>query len=102
MAKIRKEEWELLEPGEEEPTGPAHMAAKDADLAVFLPTQAQRCQLISAEFSGNSMPTIAALGGPMWLRALGLANNPLESLSGLAESFPRLLSLDVSFIELAE
>eukprot|EP00931_Biecheleriopsis_adriatica_P063208 TRINITY_DN38234_c0_g1_i1.p1 TRINITY_DN38234_c0_g1~~TRINITY_DN38234_c0_g1_i1.p1 ORF type:complete len:402 (-),score=129.57 TRINITY_DN38234_c0_g1_i1:104-1237(-) len=100
VAKIKEEEYEVIEVDNHHPTEPAHLAAKDADLPRFRAQADQREQLVSADFNGNQFTEVACCGGPMWLRFLGLGMNPLESLAGLAESFPRLLVLDISFVEL--
>eukprot|EP00930_Biecheleria_cincta_P038520 TRINITY_DN26458_c0_g1_i1.p1 TRINITY_DN26458_c0_g1~~TRINITY_DN26458_c0_g1_i1.p1 ORF type:complete len:430 (+),score=92.71 TRINITY_DN26458_c0_g1_i1:237-1526(+) len=101
LHKIKSEDWEIIQVDSEEPVAPCCLIAKDADLSVFRPTMNHREQLVSADFAGNTFHDISCVGGPMWLRFLGLGMNPLVSLNGLAEAFPRLLVLDVSFVELS-
>lgn len=101
LNKIAGEDWEIIQVDSDDPVSPCCLVAKDAELSLFRPTMNHREQLISADFAGNQFQDISCCGGPMWLRFLGLGMNPLVSLDGLAESFPRLLVLDVSFVELS-
>ncbi|CAJ1397726.1 unnamed protein product [Effrenium voratum] len=94
---IKEDTLEVIEV-QGEASAAAHLAAKDAELQSFQPSSSQREFLVSADLSENQLATVASLQ-PLWLRYLSLAMNPLESFEGLC-SFPRLLVLDVSFIEL--
>lgn len=99
MARIKEEDWEVIE-AENEAAAAAQLNAKDTEMQKFQPKDDQRRWLVAADFSENQLTSVEALGGPMWLRHLNLGMNPMESLNGLSSAFPRLLVLDVSFIEL--
>lgn len=99
MARIKEEDWEVIE-AENEAAAAAQLNAKDTEMQKFQPKDDQRRWLVAADFSENQLTSVEALGGPMWLRHLNLGMNPMESLNGLGSAFPRLLVLDVSFIEL--
>lgn len=101
LNKITGEDWEIIDIDSDDPVSPCCLVTKDAELSRFRPTMNHREQLISADFAGNQFQDISCCGGPMWLRFLSLGMNPLVSLYGLAEAFPRLLVLDVSFVELS-
>eukprot|EP00434_Breviolum_minutum_P007378 symbB.v1.2.006512.t1/scaffold380.1/size216529/2 len=101
MGRIKEEDWEVIEADSEASDAAAQLNAKDKELQKFCPTDSQRSWLVSADLSENQLTTIPSLGGPMWLRHLNLGMNPMESLDGLGNAFPRLLVLDVSFIELS-
>ncbi|CAE7602130.1 Nisch [Symbiodinium natans] len=101
LARIKEEEWEVIEVASE-PSAPSHLAAKDSELSDMRPSDGQRKQLVSADVSENNIATAEALGGPLWLRYLNISLNPISSLDGLAHLFPRLLVLDLSFVELSE
>eukprot|EP00435_Cladocopium_sp_Y103_P022945 s1779_g5.t1 len=100
MARIREEDWEVIEV-ENDAAAAAQLNAKDTEMQKFQPKDGQRRWLVAADFSENQLTSVKALGGPMWLRHLNLGMNPMESLHGLGSAFPRLLVLDVSFIELS-
>lgn len=99
MARIKEEDWEVIE-AENEAAAACQLNAKDTEMQKFQPKDDQRRWLVAADFSENQLTSVEALGGPMWLRHLNLGMNPMESLNGLSSAFPRLLVLDVSFIEL--
>jgi len=101
LTRIKEEEWEVIE-ASSEPSAPSHLAAKDTELEILHLSDGHRKQLVAADVSENQLASARALGGPLWLRYLNISTNPITSLDGLAELFPRLLVLDLSFVELSE
>ncbi|CAE7780195.1 Lrguk, partial [Symbiodinium necroappetens] len=101
LTRIKEEDWEVIFVSSEA-SAPSHLAAKDSELDRVQLSDAQRTRLVAADVSENQLASAEALGGPLWLRYLNLSTNPFTSLEGLAELFPRLLVLDLSFVELSE
>lgn len=63
-------------------------------------SQAVEARTVSLDFSYNCLTRIDALP-PLWLRRLRVCRNPLLSLDGMGNLFPRLLVLDISFTDLS-
>mmetsp|Transcript_152679 Transcript_152679/g.266079 ORF Transcript_152679/g.266079 Transcript_152679/m.266079 type:complete len:472 (-) Transcript_152679:215-1630(-) len=75
-----------------------HISAKGAEIADVSLCDSLACIAVSLDLSGNLLQNLSSLPA-MWLRNLSLADNPLSSLDGLAHLFPRLLCIDLSFVE---
>jgi len=80
-------------------TGPAHVIA-NKDGGEKLNREAWPRVAVSLDISGTHMERVDSLPA-LWLRNINLGGNPLESFEGLSDLFPRLLSLDLSFVDLS-
>lgn len=100
--KVQGEAWDqvlsLPEDFKASP-GPAHVLVGDACFTGIESKEGLAGAAISMDFSGNSLEKVEALPA-LWLRSLVLASNPLRSLHGLGELFPKLLAVDLSFVDI--
>lgn len=91
---------ELAELPEIEGLKSVHLSAKGAEVSEVLLCEPLALSCVSLDVSGNLLRSLESLP-TMWLRSLSLADNPLCSLDGLSTLFPRLLCMDVSFVDLS-
>lgn len=76
----------------------AHIIAKDSERESFIVSEAMERVAVSLDISECALKRVDGLP-PLWLRNLVLGGNPLESLDGLCDLFPKLLSVDLSFVD---
>eukprot|EP00443_Scrippsiella_acuminata_P045199 CAMPEP_0115279106 /NCGR_PEP_ID=MMETSP0270-20121206/58092_1 /TAXON_ID=71861 /ORGANISM="Scrippsiella trochoidea, Strain CCMP3099" /LENGTH=321 /DNA_ID=CAMNT_0002695783 /DNA_START=75 /DNA_END=1037 /DNA_ORIENTATION=- len=100
-AKVLEEAWDLvLDDLQGEPVGlgGAHVVAKDGSRTSLAAGHLEG-MAVSLDFSENALERVDALPA-LWLRNISLGSNPLTSLDGLADLFPRLLCIDLSFVDI--
>lgn len=98
--RVEAETWSVVElecDGTPDEAG-VHVSAQGLERATLTVSETLQRVAVSLDLSGNSLTLVSELP-PLWLRNLVLANNPLESLAGIADVFPKLLVLDLSFVD---
>eukprot|EP00929_Paragymnodinium_shiwhaense_P021859 TRINITY_DN14136_c0_g1_i1.p1 TRINITY_DN14136_c0_g1~~TRINITY_DN14136_c0_g1_i1.p1 ORF type:complete len:367 (-),score=156.40 TRINITY_DN14136_c0_g1_i1:208-1254(-) len=103
IMKCNEDGWEAVVTLDalDEAAGPMHVAAKDCGGVELFPVDpALESCAVSLDYSENGLQSIDALPA-LWVRNLALGNNPLTSFAGMAELFPKLVALDLSYVDIS-
>jgi len=98
--RVINEAWDSVLQSHELPDGrPAHVIASK-DSSDTCDREAWPRVAVSLDVSETRMERVDSLPA-LWLRNVNLGGNLLQSLDGLSELFPRLLSVDLSLVDLS-
>jgi len=103
LGKVTGEGWDQVLDSVKECSaggaGAAHVLAKDGGHRELPADPALARVAVSLDLSENALERVDALPA-LWLRSLLLGSNPLQSLDALSDLFPRLLAIDLSFVDI--
>jgi len=104
--RIADEKWDsVLELDELESTPShesiaSHLLSKGATVDQLLKAQGElELRVVSLDLTESQVEQVSDLPA-LWLRNLVLSGSPVSSLDGISKLFPKLLSIDLSFVDI--